>query len=211
MSMAVSPRRKYAARLPRAERREQLLDATLALIVEHGYAGVSIEAVAREAEIAKSVVYDAFGNQTELLKALFEREQERVLAAIVEAVPTAPLAGDPAEILAGAITTLLHGVRRHPDAWRLILLPADGTPPPVRAEINRHRDRLLEQIEPMVAWGVERLGLELSDPELGAHLILAGAEDAARLALTHPRRFPPDRIATFAAELVIAVARPAGR
>jgi AcrR family transcriptional regulator len=205
--MAVSTRRKYSPRLPRAERREQLLDATLRLIAEHGYAGVSIEAVAREADIAKSVVYESFGNQRELEKALFEREQERVLSAIAAALPTPPLAGDPAEILAASITTLLEAVGRNPDTWRLVVLPADGTPPALREEVNRHRERLVGQIEPMVDWATEHFALPALDSELSAHAILAGCEDAVRLTLTHPRRFPPSRVAAFAAQLVAALGR----
>lgn len=203
--MAVSPRR-YSPRLPREVRREQVLDAALHLIASRGFAGVSMEAIAREAEIAKTVVYDAFGNQAELLKALFEREQGRTLAAIAASMPTPPLDGDPAQILAASLESLLGEVRANADTWRLIVLPADGTPPALREEVNRHRERLVSQIEPMVAWGTGRLGISGLDNELAAYAILAGAEDAVRLTLTHPRRFPPERIAGFAADLVSAVA-----
>ena len=209
--MAVASNRKYSPRLPRHERREQLLDAALAIIAADGFGGVSMEAVAREADIAKTVVYDAFGNQHELLRALLEREQERVLSAIAAAIPTPPLTGDPAEILAQSLEAVLDSVRRHPDTWRLILLPADGTPPVVRAEVERHRQRLLRQMEPLVAWGTERLGIGHLDPELTAHAILATAEDAARLTLTQPRRFPPRRLSRFAADVLGAIARPAAR
>ena len=41
------PRRRYAARMPPEDRRQQLLDAALGVIIEQGYAGVSIEAIAR--------------------------------------------------------------------------------------------------------------------------------------------------------------------
>lgn len=204
--MATRTRRRYSARLPRSERREQLLDVALRLIAEHGFRGLSMEAVAREAEIAKTVVYDVFGNQEQLLSALLEREQARVLEAIVEAVPTPPLSGDPGEILADSVRKALEAVRAHPDTWRLILLPADGLPPAVRDEVNRHRERLVRQVEPMAAWGVERLGLGDLDPELVAHALIAGAEDAARLTLTHPRRFPPGRLAGFTADLLTAIA-----
>jgi AcrR family transcriptional regulator len=197
-------------RLPRAERRDQLLDSALKLISEEGYGGVTMEGVAREAAIAKTVVYDAFGSKRGLLQALFEREQQRVLAALADAVPTPPLSGDPAEILAGAITTALEAVRRYPQTWRLILVPADGTPPSLRAEVNRHRERLVRQVEPMIAWGTRRLGLGHLDPELSAHALIAAAEDAARLTLTHPRRFPPERMASYAADLVAAVGSSPG-
>ncbi|MGH2953888.1 MAG: TetR/AcrR family transcriptional regulator [Solirubrobacterales bacterium] len=211
MTTAAPTRRRYSPRMPREERREQLLDATLRLIAEHGFGGVSMEAVAREAEIAKTVVYDAFGGKGELFQALFEREQERVLGAIAEAVPTPPLAGDPAAILVDSITTVLESVHRNPETWRLIVLPADGTPPALREEVNRHREQLVHQIEPMVEWGVANLSLGRLDVELGAHAIIAGAEDAIRLTLTYPERFPPDRVAGFAGDLLAAIAGPPAR
>lgn len=193
--------------MPRAERREQLLDATLRLIGERGFTGVSMEAVAREADIAKTVVYDAFGNQDGLLRALLDREQERVLHAIADAIPTVPLEGDPAEILAGAIRTVLDAIRANPETWRLILLPADGAPPEMRERINHHRERLVATIEPMAEWGIGRLGLGHLDAELVAHMIIGTAEDAGRLTLTQPDRFPPERLANFSTDLLRAVAR----
>jgi len=199
--------RRYSPRVPREERREQILDAALSLVADRGFGGVSMEAVAREIGIAKTVVYDAFDNQPELLRALFEREQQRTLAEVAAAVPKPPLEGDPGEILAESISTLLGAVREHPDTWRLILLPADGTPPALQEEVNRHRERLLDQLEPMVAWGMQRLGLGEVDPELATRMILGSAEDAARLTLTHPRRFPPDRIASFVVDLLAAIQR----
>ena len=42
-------RRRYAPRMAPEQRREHLIDAALEVILERGYAGVSIEAIAREA------------------------------------------------------------------------------------------------------------------------------------------------------------------
>jgi AcrR family transcriptional regulator len=208
MAQAAEPqtRRRYSPRLPREERREQLLDATLRLIAREGFAGMSMEAVAREAQIAKTVVYDAFGTRGDLLKALLEREQVRVLSAIAAAVPTLPLEGDPGAILTRGLADVLEEVRGHPETWRLILLPADGTPRSLRADVERNRQRLLRQMTPVVAWGMERLGLAQLDAELASHTILGAAENAARLVLTDPDRFPPDRLARFAADLMDAIA-----
>lgn len=130
-----------------------------------------------------------------------------MLETIVTAMPTLPLEGDPAEILASSVRTVLEAVRADPDTWRLMLLPADGHPPALRKEVTRHRERLVRQVEPMAAWGTERLGLGSPDPEIVAHLLIAGAEDAIRLTLTHPRRFPPERLAGFIVELLRATAR----
>jgi AcrR family transcriptional regulator len=205
--MAARTPRRYAQRLPKEERREQLLDVTLKLIYEQGYGGVSMEAVAREAEIAKTVVYDAFSNQQELLNALWKREQARVLTSIAEALPALPLEGDPGRILSASMRSVLESVHENPMTWRLILQRADGTPPAVRDAINRHRDRLLAQVQPMVAWAAGELGAPSLDSELLAHTLIAGAEEAVRLTLAHPRQFPPERLAGFAIDLLEAVAK----
>ncbi|HUE26487.1 MAG TPA: helix-turn-helix domain-containing protein, partial [Solirubrobacteraceae bacterium] len=63
------PRRRYAPRMPPAERREQLIDAALDVILRHGYGGVSIEAIARTAGVTRPVVYDHFPNLGRLLQA----------------------------------------------------------------------------------------------------------------------------------------------
>src|SRR4051812_18096989 len=52
-----SSRRRYAPRVPAAERREQVLDAALVLIDRDGYGAVTMEAVAREIGVTKPVVY----------------------------------------------------------------------------------------------------------------------------------------------------------
>jgi len=209
--MAVTTtRRRYSPRMPRPQRREQLLDAALGLIDAHGFGGLTMEGVAREAKIAKTVVYELFENREALLRALLEREQGRALADVAAAIP-ASLDGEPLDLLMGSLSTVLEAVRRHPDTWRLILLPAEGTPPAVRKSVDRHRDMLVRQIEPMVGWGVGRLGLGRLEPELTAETILALFENAIRLTITKPDQYPPERIAVFVGGLVAAIrnAQPA--
>lgn len=203
--MAVTPRRRYAPRLPREQRREQLLDATLALIAAQGFGAVSMEAVAREVGIAKTVVYDAFGNREALLRALFEREQARVHAAIDAAMPALPPRGEPLELLVESLVELLRQAGRHPETWRLILLPIDGAPPALRASIADHRERLVRRMEPIAAWGAQRLGASSLDPELLAETLVATAEHGMRLTLAAPERYPPERVAGFARDMLLAI------
>ena len=59
---AAKPRRPYAPRMAPEQRREQVLDAALRVILELGYSGVSIEAIAREAGVTRPVIYDHFAN-----------------------------------------------------------------------------------------------------------------------------------------------------
>ena len=57
------------------ERREQLLDATKAIVARRGFHVVSIEAVAREAGITRPIVYGHFNDLPGLLEALVDRSR----------------------------------------------------------------------------------------------------------------------------------------
>jgi AcrR family transcriptional regulator len=201
-------RRRYAPRLPPEERREQLLDVTLKLIVSNGYGAVSMEAVAREAGITKPVVYDAFGNRGELLRALLEREEQRALSALGAVLPLPTGDADPDEVIVEGIEAFLHAVAADENSWRVILLPAEGTPDVVREHVDAGRRSVSHRLRDLVAWGIEqRGGPEGIDVELVADSILVLGERAAQLVLTEPDRYPPERFATFVRGLVSLLPR----
>jgi AcrR family transcriptional regulator len=192
-SSTSASRRRYAPRVPAAERREQVLDAALVLIGRDGYGAVTMEAVAREIGVTKPVIYDAFDNRGELLRALLEREEQLALGALAAVIPSLPQ-GDPDELLAGALGAFLEAVRDQPERWRLILLPVEGTPEVVRQHVDEGRRQILERLEELVKWGVKaRGGPQWSDSELVARAIVGVGEETARLVLTDPDRFPPER------------------
>lgn len=61
-------------------RREQDLDAALRLLNQHGYAALTMEAVAKAVDQAKPRVYAAYPGLEPLLVTLLEREKERALS-----------------------------------------------------------------------------------------------------------------------------------
>jgi AcrR family transcriptional regulator len=211
--MPTAPRRPYAPRLPPEERRAQLLDAALEIVAEDGMPAVSIEAIARRAGVTRPVVYGVFADLEELMNALLEREERRALAQVVSAMPALPAdqAGgglEPDEIAVEAIGTFLHAVADNPLTWRLILLPVEGTPRSLRVRVERTRSQLLEQIELLIAWGIDqRGGPHDVEVELLARSMLALSEEAGRLVLTKPDEFTPERVATFARALITRIAR----
>ena len=192
------PRRRYAPRMPPAQRREQLVDAALSVILRHGYGGVSIEAIARTAGVTRPVVYDHFSNLARLLQALVEREERYSLEQLEEVVPSDPDAHEPVEVLAASVRRFLDAVRSRPDTWRLILLPIEGTPAIVREHVEVNRGRILERIERLVGWSIERGQLPRDlDVELAARAIRDLAEEAGRMVLTDPEHFSPNRYERF--------------
>src|SRR5579875_2789926 len=154
-SSRTRPRRRYAPRMAPSERREQLIDAALQVIVEQGYAGVSIEAIARTAGVTRPVIYDHFRNLGTLLQALIEREERIALGQLAAVIPGPQAAGseDPVVLLGSGERRFLEAVRSRPPTWRIILLPLDGTPSIVREHVQRNRTRVLQRLEQLVRWG----------------------------------------------------------
>jgi AcrR family transcriptional regulator len=191
-------RRRYAPRLPPGQRREQLLDAALSVILELGYSGVSIEAVARAAGVTRPVVYDHFPNLGRLLHALVEREERVALEQLEHVLPADAGAVDPAELLAGGVRRFLDAVASRPATWRIILLPPEGTPTIVREHVETNRSATLRRIEQIV-----QAMLEQPEPpddldiELTARAVRDLGEEAGRMVLTDPVRYPPERYERF--------------
>jgi len=184
--------------MPPEQRREQLIDAALSVILEHGYGGVSIEAIARVAGVTRPVVYDHFPNLGRLLHALVEREERISLQQLDQVVPTEPGERDPVELLAGSVKRFLDAVADRPATWRIILLPLEGTPAIVRQHVEVNRARILKRIERLVRWAISRRELPGDlDVELIARAIRDLGEEAGRMVLTDPKRYTPERYERF--------------
>lgn len=200
---AARARRPYAPRLPPEQRREQLIDAALGLIIEQGYSGVSIEAVARVAGVTRPVVYDHFPNLGRLLHALVEREERLALAQLEQVVPGDPGDTSPPELLAQGVDRFLRAVLDRPDTWRIILLPIEGTPSIIRDQVETNRARMQERIRRLVEWAFSRPELPSDlDVELTAQAIRHLSEEAGRMVLTDPQRFTPERYVRFVESVV---------
>jgi AcrR family transcriptional regulator len=181
-----------------SERREHVVDAALRVIVEQGYEGVSIEAIARTAGVTRPVIYDHFPNLAALLQALIEREERIALDQLAQVVPGPELAesADPVALLGSGVRRFLEAVASRPPTWRIILLPLDGTPAIVREHVETNRARILERLQMLVRWGVGRAA-ETVDVELAARSIMALAEEAGRRVLTDPEHSSPERYEAF--------------
>jgi AcrR family transcriptional regulator len=180
-------------RLSAAERREQLLDVTKAIVDERGFHAVSIEAVARDAGITRPVVYGHFQDLPGLLEALVEREGARALAQLAAVLPSDLRAGDARDLLDSALAGYLSAVQADPATWRLVLMPPEGAPAVLREHIERGRAAVLTQLASAAGPGLVP-GRESPDPELTARMLSAFADEAARLLLTDPERWPVPRL-----------------
>jgi AcrR family transcriptional regulator len=193
--------------MPPEQRREQLIDAALEVILERGYARISIEAIARAAGITRPVVYDHFPNLNRLLHAVIEREERISLEQLAQVVPEDPGDQAPAELLTTGVARFLAAVTNRPATWRIILLPPEGTPPIVRHHVEAGREEVLARIERLVRWSIERSELAWDrDVELTARAIRDWSEQAGRMVLTDPERYPPERYERYARDFLNVLA-----
>jgi AcrR family transcriptional regulator len=179
------------------QRREQLLDATKAVVGEQGFHGVSIDAVAKRAEVSRPIVYGHFGDLGGLLEAMLKRESEIALRQLSEVLPTQLGSESRREALLSALRAYLEVVRADPVTWRLVLMPPEGAPQLLRDQITSGRDAVITMLATAVEQGASP-GPGTPDPELTARMLSAVADESARLLLTHPRRFSIDRLTRHA-------------
>jgi hypothetical protein len=90
-------------------------------------------------------------------------------------------------------------VNADPTTWRLVLMPAEGTPDALRERFVRERvavtDQLASAVGPTLSLGPSGAS---PDPELTARVMQALAEELARLSLEDPQRYPVDRLVEYA-------------
>ncbi len=177
--------RAYSPRKPVAERREELLDAALALLARDGYHGLSIDAVAREAGVTRPVVYRVFAGLAELLGELLDREEQRALAHLGAVDLTDPEA---------SIRELIDAVRGAPGTWRPILF-ADRSPAPVRERVARDRALVVGAL----AGALRRELPRGADADVVAEGLIAAAEHFGRRLLDDPGLDPAPLVATVRA------------
>lgn len=192
-----------------AERREQLLDVTKAIVAERGFHAISIEAVAREAGITRPIVYGHFTDLPGLLEALVEREGARALAQLAAVLPTDLAVGDPRDQLLAGLRGYLEAVQADPATWRLVLMPPEGAPEILRERIASGRAAVVAQLAQALRPGLGS-GRESPDPELTARMLSAFSDEAARLVLTEPEDYPPERVLAHASWWLDLVSKAAG-
>jgi AcrR family transcriptional regulator len=189
----VTSRTATPGRMSAAQRREQLLDTTKAIVDRDGFHAVSIEAVAREAGITRPIVYSHFHDLPGLLEALVDREGDRALAQLAELLPTDLASGDPRELLLAAQQAYLRAAQSDPITWKLVLMPPEGAPAILRERIAQGRAQVVGQLADAVR-PLFGAGSAAADPELTALILSTVADEAVRLLLRDPERYPIERL-----------------
>ncbi|WP_410598372.1 TetR/AcrR family transcriptional regulator [Amycolatopsis sp. lyj-90] len=206
----MSGRRPYTARMPIEERRTQVLDAALRIIAGEGYRAVSIDRIARDLDVTRPVVYNAFDGLDALLRALLERQERRVVKQLLSTISTEVDLLDPAAYLNRTITALATMVTSDPLTWKPVFLISVEAPAVVRERIDRNRNLVRERIQTIVEMSVaERKAGSKIDAGVVAHSLVAIGEYFGRLLLEDPDAVDVDHLASTVTALFEPVRRSA--
>lgn len=124
-------------KLPRADRRAQLLDTACAIVRAHGTDALTLGALAREAGVSKPIAYSHFETRSGLMIALYQEINERRLAAVAS-----ELAGTPATLAAMARTMSAAYMACHAalgPEWHAIGAAMKGD-----AEMHAYQERMID-------------------------------------------------------------------
>ena len=183
------------------ETRQRIVEATRQLLETAGYAGMTIEAVARKAEVSDQTVYAVFGSKTGILAELlnqttFGADYEDIVRQTMEE-------NDPETRLLGAarIARHIHDAQRE----GFDLLRGAGVVAPELARLEQERERIrYERQEQMIASlrSAKRLRPELSSRTARDILWTLTGSDIYRM-LVRERRWSSQKYQDWLADTLV--------
>jgi len=121
-------------RLPRRERRAQLLDSALDVFVAQGYHAAAMDDIAERAGVSKPVLYQHFPSKLDLYLALLDAACDQVIANCRLALASTP---DNKTRVAAAMAAFYAYVAEERGAFRLVFESDLTSEPAVRGRVAR--------------------------------------------------------------------------
>ena len=185
-----------AARLPKGERREQLMAAAREEFVKVGYHETAMDDIAARAGVTKPVVYQHFASKRDLYLAILDEGSRRFLRQIRGALRSTQ---DNRQRVHETIRAYFQFVA-HDDADYRLLFESDlANLPEVARRTHRVADKCAQMVADVIA---EDTGLAADQALLLANGLLGMAQVSAQTWLRTGKRIPADD----AAELLAALA-----
>lgn len=153
--------RPTTTRLPAPERRRLIEAAASEVFAERGYAGTSLDEVARRAGVTKPIIYRHFGSKKELHLALLARHRDELIGGYAGGLVGE---GGLEQRMRATIDSWFRYVEEHPYAWRMLF--RDTTGDPEIQEFHRGMQATARAATRGLLEGELRLGLQrrLLDP-----------------------------------------------
>ena len=153
--------RPRSNRLPRHERRRQLLDAALEVFVSRGYHAAAMDEIAERAGVSKPVLYQHFPGKLELYLALLDESVDGLIDTVRGALRSTSENKQRVGATFGAYFEFVGGQGQ---AYRLVFESDLSNEPAVRARLDRVQFECAEMVSQVIR---EDAGI----PDGEAHLL----------------------------------------
>lgn len=195
--MTASTSHTRGQRMPRSERRAQLLGAAQSVFVSRGYHAAAMDEIAERAGVSKPVLYQHFPGKLDLYLALLDEHCDTLEHLVRDAM--AKKADDNAERVAATIAAYFDFVSREGAAFRMVFESDLTSVPQVRSRLDSVELACAEAIADVIA---EDTGVDDERAMLLGTALAGIGQISARHWLTQGRSIPQDE----AAELISALA-----
>ena len=124
---------RRGGRLPRGERREQLLEAASEMFVDRGYHATGMDEIAERAGVSKPVLYQHFSSKLDLYLAVLQQHVDILVSSVRQALRTTT---DNRQRLRSAVQSFFDFIEHDSQGYRLIFENDYVTEPQVAAQVK---------------------------------------------------------------------------
>ncbi len=172
------------------DRQEQILDITHAIVDAEGFHAATLNRIAAEAGVTRTVLYQQFGDLPGLFVALVDREAARAGAGFAEAIAENPEPREDEGAFEHAFAGVLRAADAHPATWRLFLFPPQGAPPQLHERLAQAQGFVREYFKQVLL----AINPDLPDPDYTARILNAAGDELLRLRLAEPDEATHERL-----------------
>lgn len=182
--MSTADARPRGVRLPRTQRRAQLLDAAQEVFVAAGYHAAAMDDIAERAGVSKPVLYQHFPGKLDLYLALLDRHTAELAAAVEAALASTTVNK---HRVAAAIEAYFDFVDRDGEPFRLVFESDLTNEPQVRRRVDAVTLTCGQAIAAVIA---EDTGLSEAEAHLLGMTLVGAAHVSARAWIDGGRAIP---------------------
>ncbi len=183
-------------RLPRDERRAQLLEAALEVFTNSGYHAAAMDEIAEHAKVSKPVLYQHFPSKLDLYLAVLDLHIDSLIFEIHKAISSNKLNH---ERVAATVRAYFGFISREGEAFRLLFESDMASVEQVRERLNRMTYDCAAAMSAVIA-------IDTGLPQESAMLLAVGligcAQTTARHWLERDRKITQEQAETFVTNLL---------
>ncbi len=184
------------ARLPRDERRAQLLSAALEVFTQAGYHAAAMDEIADRASVSKPVLYQHFPSKLDLYLAVLDLHIDSLVFAIQRAIAST---ADNSLRVKATIDAYFGFIESEGEAFRLLFESDMSVEPQVRERLNRMTYDCAAAVSAVISIDT---GLPKEASMLLAIGIIGNAQITARHWLDRDSTMTRDQASTFVTNLI---------